>query len=336
MGTIRKRGSSWFAEVRLANHPPRRASFDTKAQAVAWVARTETALRDGHRAESLSAEKTLYDAIERYKSDIMPSHRGSEWEKRRLDKFIREMDFIGDRLRDITKTQLMAWRDARLKVVSPGAVNREINLLSAVFTACVREWNWLSHNPVRDMKRPPNPRPRDRRVTPEETAAMCQALGLTSDDTIPKTQSQRLALAFLLALETGMRSGEIMSLTHDRVHEDYVHLNQTKNGTARDVPLSSKARAILQRVMAVTRGMPTVFEVKNPDALWRKARDQRAVHIVPSVKTLHFHDSRHEAITQLARRIDVLDLARMIGHRDTKSLMIYYNATASEIARRLG
>jgi len=49
-----------------------------------------------------------------------------------------------------------------------------------------------------------------------------------------------------------------------------------------------------------------------------------------------FHDTRHEALTRIARKLDVLDLARMVGHRDARSLMIYYNATAEEIAQRLG
>ncbi|MDC7252931.1 hypothetical protein NMY25_001792 [Wohlfahrtiimonas chitiniclastica] len=50
---------------------------------------------------------------------------------------------------------------------------------------------------------------------------------------------------------------------------------------------------------------------------------------------LTFYDARHEACTRLARKLEVLDLARMIGHRDPRSLMIYYNPTASEIAERL-
>lgn len=50
---------------------------------------------------------------------------------------------------------------------------------------------------------------------------------------------------------------------------------------------------------------------------------------------LRFHDLRHEAITRLAQRLDVLDLARMIGHRDLRSLQVYYNPTPAEIAGRL-
>ena len=53
------------------------------------------------------------------------------------------------------------------------------------------------------------------------------------------------------------------------------------------------------------------------------------------ITDLHFHDTRHEACTRLARKLEVLDLARMIGHKDLRSLMIYYNATASELQRGL-
>ena len=65
------------------------------------------------------------------------------------------------------------------------------------------------------------------------------------------------------------------------------------------------------------------------DALFRRAR------IKAGITDLHFHDTRHEAITRLARKLDVLDLARMIGHRALRSLQVYYNPTPAEIAARL-
>ena len=65
------------------------------------------------------------------------------------------------------------------------------------------------------------------------------------------------------------------------------------------------------------------------DALFRKYRDKAGID------NLHFHDTRHEAVTRLAKKLDVLDLARMIGHRNLKTLMVYYNATAEELAQKL-
>lgn len=50
---------------------------------------------------------------------------------------------------------------------------------------------------------------------------------------------------------------------------------------------------------------------------------------------LTFHDTRHEAITRLAKKLHVLDLARMVGHSDIRQLHTYYNETAADIAARI-
>ncbi len=65
------------------------------------------------------------------------------------------------------------------------------------------------------------------------------------------------------------------------------------------------------------------------DALFRKLRDRAGV------EGLTFHDSRHAAITALAKRLEVLELARMVGHTDLKMLMVYYNESAENLAKRL-
>src|SRR5438876_9719490 len=66
-----------------------------------------------------------------------------------------------------------------------------------------------------------------------------------------------------------------------------------------------------------------------PFALFRKAKGRA------EIKGLHFHDSRAEALTRLSRKVDVLTLARIVGHRDPRSLMIYYRESAEDIATRI-
>ena len=65
------------------------------------------------------------------------------------------------------------------------------------------------------------------------------------------------------------------------------------------------------------------------DALFRKLRERAAI------EGLNFHDARHTAITRLARKLNPLELARMVGHKDLKMLLVYYNESADEIAKRL-
>jgi len=92
--------------------------------------------------------------------------------------------------------------------------------------------------------------------------------------------------------------------------------------------LIPRAREILA---ALPKDKPTCFDVRSGtrDALWRGAA-KRA-----QIEDLHFHDSRAEAIWRLSKKLDVLELARVIGHRDLKSLMIYYQADADELADKL-
>jgi integrase len=139
-----------------------------------------------------------------------------------------------------------------------------------------------------------------------------------------------IAVAFLFALETAMRQGEIWKLAWKDVHLDkrFVRLHETKNGSKRDVPLSKEAVRLLNLLDNKKR---TVFDSNQASSgtIFRRCL------ALAGIEGLTFHDTRHEALTRLARKLDVLDLARMVGHRDPRSLMIYYNATAEEIALRL-
>ena len=66
------------------------------------------------------------------------------------------------------------------------------------------------------------------------------------------------------------------------------------------------------------------------DALFRKARDKLLI------EDLHFHDTRGEALTRLSRRVDVMTLARISGHKDLRILMQhYYRESAAQIAARI-
>ena len=76
---------------------------------------------------------------------------------------------------------------------------------------------------------------------------------LYDKDTVPKLKKQRVALAFLLAVETAMRAGELCSLNWDDIDFDgrVAYLELTKNGYSRDVPLSKKALKLLYQLKSV-------------------------------------------------------------------------------------
>ncbi|GFM86129.1 integrase [Pseudomonas cichorii] len=332
MASYRKRSGGWRAEV--AKQGVRDSqTFDTKAAAVAWATAREVEIMAQCGKSRLTVSMTLSEALRRYKLDVSPTKAGQRWEELRLDRFDRELEWVGDLMERITSEQVAQWRDARLKVVKTATVRREMTLLSSVFEIARLEWKVCLANPVRDAKRPSNGPPRERRVAPGEISALINRLGHVEGQA-PVTLMQELSYAFLIAIESAMRQGEILGMTAKWVNlrERFVRLPKTKNGSSRNVPLSKRACELLEPLYKGKGPNDRLFRLESAsaDTMFRRVRDELGID------GLTFHDTRHEAITRLARKIDVLDLARMTGHKDLKSLMIYYNATASEVAERLG
>lgn len=319
MASIEKRGRTWRVRIMVGGQKVS-ASFPTKQQAAAWALQQQAEMR----GERLPA-KTVGDALERFATEVVPNRRGGRWEGIRLKSLGRE-PIARRSLAALTGADIAAWRDARLKEVSSATVAREMALIRAVLEKSRREWGWLRDKPMAEVAVPKSPPSRKRRITQVEIERVSLALGLT--DLEARTAENRVGLAFLFALETAMRAGEILGLHWRDVHPKHVVLPRTKNGDRREVPLSPRAREILA---ALPRTDRPCFDLHagSRDTLWRQAVKRAGI------VDLHFHDSRAEAIWRLSKKLDVLELARVIGHRDLRSLMIYYQADADELADRL-
>jgi integrase len=325
MATIRKRGAAWQAQVFL--HGVRKSgTFGTKIEAQQWAAQIEGQILAGKTDEI--PDKTFADLLRRYAKEVSPTKRGERWERIRIELTCRD-DVVNVHLRELDSRAIAAWRDRRLAQVSPASVRREWNLLSSACTIAVKEWKWLKENPMSEVKRPPPTEARDRMATQDEIDRLLFVLGYHTEKQ-PATISARVGAACLFAIETAMRAGEIAGLTWENVFLDRKFCKTAGKTAAakRDVPLSPEAIRIIKQMP--TTG-DTVFNVSTAqiDALFRKAKGNALV------TELHFHDFRHLAITRLAQKLDVLDLARMVGHRDLKMLMIYYNKSAEDMAGRL-
>jgi len=303
-------------QVRLTGFPARSRTFATKGEAAAWGHEAERAAIAGHQP----GRGTLGDAFAKYALEVSPKKRGARWEIVRL-AMLGRAPMAAKALSRVTEADIARWRDARLQDVSGASVRREMNLIQSVLETARKEWRLIDRNPMADVRKPASPPARRRGVTQAEVDAICAHL------TGPVGQD--VARAFRLAIETGMRAGELLSLDWSRVDLDQrvASLPRTKNGDPREVPLSSAALAILG-----SAGRGRVFGISSAslDRLFRKARDKTPF------RDVHFHDSRSEAISRLAKKLDVLELARVVGHRDPRSLMAYYRASASELAKKLG
>jgi integrase len=323
MASIRKLKSGWRAEV-FRRGIRKSQVFQNKLEAKNWAAREEASILN---QEAQKSQVSFGKVMDRYAREVSPAKRGARWEQIRLEKIGRDT-LAGISMADLNAGHLADWRDRRLREVSPASVNREMVLLSAVLTQARKEWQLIGENPMSDVRKPTKPAARDRRVSQDEL----ERLKVSAGEDLTKTTA-RAFHAFLFAIETAMRAGEVVGLEWDKVDLEsrVCHLPMTKNGTRRDVPLSQEAVRLLEVLPSANQKKGSVFELSSSqtESLWRKIRDRAGV------TDLHFHDSRHEAITRLSRKLDVLSLARMVGHRNLNQLMAYYNESAADLAKRL-
>jgi integrase len=309
----------------------RSQSFRTKAEAVAWAAQQEGAAYSGKVGKI--PDRPFRDLIERYIAEVLPKNRGERPERLRLQRLLRDDALSSVRLPNMGPEHFAAWRDRRLQKVSSASVLREWNSLSAACNVAAREWRWLRENPMRGVKRPTSPPPRVRIYQSDEIERVLLACGYSPNET-PRTEQARIGAAVVWALETAMRAGEIVGLTWGNVDTTrrIAHLPMTKNGTARDVPLSTRALALLDQLRGIDPN--SVFAIRNVgvlDALWRKARDRAML------ADAHFHDLRATAITRMAPKVTVLELAKISGHKDLRILQsVYYREDPANIADKLG
>lgn len=328
MASVYKCGRKWRVQVRHAGKRGASRRFLTKAEAMAWGLEQDRKLADG---ATDTPDRPFRDLLTKYGEEVSPLKRGHRPELHRIAAISR--DPLGDvPLPNLAAKHFAAWRDRRLKVVSPASVNRDWTLMSHACTVAINEWGWLATHPMKGVRKPKDNPPRDRRISPDEIEQI-----LTASEYAPgiRLQSviQRVGAAFLFAIETGMRTGEIASLTWANVDlkAQVATVTQSKNGRPRRVPLSDEAVEIVAQ-MKKSHDKENVFGISSSDVLSTMFRRIRSRTLI---EDLHFHDTRHEAITRLARRLDVLDLARMVGHQDIRELMTYYNATAEDIVLRL-
>lgn len=325
MASIKPYKDKWRVQLYVAGVRDS-ATFRLKREAETWAAvRKAEILADKKKAPG--SKYTFLQALEKYRDEVSPGKRGGRWEEIRINAML-TMPALPTALPigEVGTPLIAAWRDERLKQVKPGTVLREIGLLSAVFEAARREWRWISENPINDMAKPAKPEHREVVISRPEIRLMLETMGHSRGPC--KSASQAAARCFLLALRTGMRAGEICKLTRANVADDYCVLPVTKT-RPRNVPLEPKAKRIIDSMAGWDSVLVFGLAAQTLDALFRRYRDRAGL------SGFTFHDSRHTAATWMAKRLDVLTLCKMFGWQNPKQAMVYYNPTASDIAKML-
>ena len=226
---------------------------------------------------------------------------------------------------NLTSNHIAKYRDERLRKVSGTTVVKDLNILSLVIKTAMTEWGFnLPGNPVASVKKPKENKARDRRLVEGEYERLVTECG--------ERKNYWFKPMVVVALETGMRRGELLSLEWKHVHLDksWVYLPMTKNGEGRDVPLSRRACDELQALPNNISGVVFPISITALRGLWDRSIRKA------DLQDLHFHDLRHEATSRFFELgLNVVEVAAITGHKDLKMLQRYTHLRAEDLARKL-
>ena len=329
MATIKKlKTGRWQAQIKVSG-VRKASSFPTKTEAKDWAATQEYKLKVEKPTKTPQVSQvTVGELMKQYEIEFSRKKGGYAWEQKQITKMLKTP--MADLLvGDVTKAHIREWRNKRLETVQGSTVNREWNLFSHIFSMARDEYEYISVSPFTGVRRPKDNPDRDRLISDNEIKQLHIVSGF--DGETPKLIKEKVFVAFLFAIETAMRAGEICNLTWDNVNiEDRTaFLPKTKNGKSRTVALSSRAVELLGCLTKSKKG--ACFGLKSSQI----TANFTILVNKTLIEDLNFHDTRHEAITRLAKKMPVLALARNTGHTDIKKLMVYYNETGAEIAKLL-
>ncbi len=339
---------AWRVEIRKRGQPRIIRDFRTKAQSMRWASATEAQLDTGTYVDTTAADTTTFlEVLHQYMEKQAIHNRGYGIEITCIGEFSEQL-FSPKIMSEIKVSDIATYRDAQFaRGMSNGTVKRRFTLLSSIFNYAILEMD-MKHllNPVRSVRLP--------RVEDERDVIF---VGDQENDYFEAAQKYGRGVFIdvaRFAIESTMRKSEIVGMDavelvdgvnvkrrrHDGILWHMVHLDLkiiklpasiAKTGRKRDVPLSPLAIELIKNQIP-KNGQPNpkakVFNI-SPDGV-RNAHNRtiKAAGIVG----FWFRDLRHVGTTKWAKKLPLLQLMRVTGHKDPRMLARYYNQEATEVA----
>ena len=315
MSTIRKHRGKWQSIIRVQGHPLISKVFVSKTDASRWANLTEVKLRREDTGIAKIKYPKFEDVARRYIEEISINKKCYKDERSKILQFIKEAWAVYPINRIMPHT-INKWKEAALKTLSGGSVNRKLDVISSMYTTFKREWGYPVDNPVLQIRRPKKAEPRDRRLSSAEIDKL-----LRGNRTSPIMKS-----IIEIALETGMRLSEILRADHSYIegHTLKIPIAKTK---PRVIPLTKRALNLL-------REAELPFKISK----WQVSKQFRKLCIGYGIKGAVFHTCRHNALTDfmMKHKLNVPETMKIAGHTDPRMLLrIYNNLEAHHVAKKL-
>jgi integrase len=303
-----KKRTAWYFDV-ISNGDRIRRQYASQTEAETELDNFRNEQKNPKLLEDIKPRKpglTLAQAIERYLAAKARKRTLAE-DKRQLEA-LKAVFGAETPVAEISAARISQYKAERLgtksehtgRPLTAAAVNRPLALLRHLLRLAHEEWELLDAVPRIRLEK--EPQGRIRWLESDEEARLLAACA--------KSQNQELLAIVTLALETGLRRGELLGLTWDRVDmsRGVIRLEVTKSGKRREVPMRQAVYDILAAVAGPREGR-----------VWRSSNIRTAFERTVTAAKLdspfHFHDCRHHFASWFVMRGgSIVALQDLLGH----------------------
>lgn len=329
---------TYRARIRVRGAPALSESFSTRRDAKAWSDKMEADIRQGrYFGRTENKERTFAQLVDRFIEQEIPKKRKSYakckvkllwWKAHLKDYFVCHISssIIAD-----LKELLLKEKTPHGNLRSKSTANRYLAALSSVFTIAIKEWNWLKDNPVSNISRYEEGKPRDRFLTKEEIEKLLSVC--------KTSRSPHLYPATLFAICSGARKGEILGLKWRDVdfERQTATFRDTKNGENRTLPIGP---ALLDCLVQVREKRPSGSEYVFPSAVGKRPGDIKTAWekaVKEAGLPICFHTLRHTAASHLTMGgASTVEVGAILGHKTLAMVKRYSHLSVTATARVLG
>lgn len=322
------RGNQWWIELRYQGKRYREAVGPDRELAIDVLAKRRVEIRENKffpQKQKPLKPINFHDFIKEYLPISFANKKQSTKIKTNELSIMRNLDKVfGEKnLGEITNWNIDQWRSNRKKEVKPGTVNRELTTLKTMFKKAI-EWKKIKENPTVGIKLFQT-QGRLRYLMPDEV------------DLLLSNCSKHLKPIVTVAVHTGMRRGEILTLQKSQVDFKLgiITLPNTKNGTVGHVPIDQTVTDILRSIEGdgeyyfksmIKRGEP----LSRIDKAFGHACEKSGI------SDFHFHDLRHTfASAHIMNGTSLYELSVLLRHKNVQMTQRYAHLAPNHMKERV-
>lgn len=326
---VRKIGDNWYFDLRVNGVRFREVipNARTRKQAEQAEMKFRQELYEARFNTQLTEAPLLSDFIDQH---FLPWSRANKrswyadgWRAKSLKTFFegKRLDEINPQLIERFKNIEREKTSKRGNPQSPSSVNRKLELLSRILSMAV-DYGMIHSNPCQRVRKFQLDNRRERYLSVDEESRLMGVLF---------GRKAYLKPIIILALNTGMRRGEILNLEWWQIDfsTNRLIVTKTKSGKPRHIPMNQVVRETLIELKETT-GTEYVFESRrNPGhPIQDPKKSFNGALKDAGIENFRFHDLRHTAGTRLAEAgADAFTIKDILGHASIQTSAIYVHAT---------